>query len=283
MDTDNAPAVLVEHFIITSSFLKRDVEFDIYYPPNYDEITDISLLLINDGQDLRKMVFENILDELYAGNDLRPLLCVGIHCSADRRNEYGTARILDYKGRGTTALAYQNFVFGELMPFIRKASNKDSFKDKSFCGFSLGGLSAMDIVWNHANEFHRLGAFSGSFWWRTVGQNDVLFNEDIHRIMHMQVRKGTYKPWLKFFFETGTLDETADRNNNGVIDAIDDTISLIYELQMKGYDRETDIKYIELADGRHDVPTWAKAFPSFLIWGWGKPKSSTNHYNQHPA
>lgn len=269
MDTDNVPAVLVEHFIITSSFLKRDVEFDIYYPPNYDEVTDISLLLINDGQDLRKMGFENILDDLYTGNDLQPLLCVGIHCSADRRNEYGTARILDYKGRGTTALAYQNFVFGELMPFIRKASNKTSFKDKSFCGFSLGGLSAMDIVWNHANEFHRVGVFSGSFWWRTVGQNDVLFNEDIHRIMHMQVRKGTYKPWLKFFFETGTLDETADRNNNGVIDAIDDTISLIYELQMKGYDRETDIKYVELADGRHDVPTWAKAFPAFLIWGWG--------------
>jgi hypothetical protein len=90
----------------------------------------------------------------------------------------------------------------------------------------------------------------------------------------MQVRKGTYKPWLKFFFETGTLDETADRNNNGVIDAIDDTISLIYELQMKGYNRENDIKYVELADGRHDVSTWAKAFPAFLIWGWGNEMCS---------
>ncbi|MEO7802870.1 MAG: alpha/beta hydrolase-fold protein [Ginsengibacter sp.] len=270
MDTDNAPVVLVEHFIITSSFLKRDVELDIYYPPGFDNTADVSLLLINDGQDLRKMVFENILDDLYAGDTLLPLLCVGIHCSGDRRNEYGTAQILDYKGRGTTALAYQNFVFGELLPFVRKASNKASFKDKSFCGFSLGGLSAMDIVWNHANEFYRVGVFSGSFWWRTVGQHDILFDEDLHRVMHMQVRKGTYKPWLKFFFETGTLDETADRNNNGVIDAIDDTISLIYELQMKGYDRENDIKYVELADGRHDVPTWAKAFPAFLIWGWGQ-------------
>ncbi|MBA2563066.1 MAG: hypothetical protein H0V14_09180, partial [Chitinophagaceae bacterium] len=79
-----------------------------------------------------------------------------------------------------------------------------------------------------------------------------------------------YYPWLKFFFETGTLDETADRNKNGVIDAIDDTISLIYELVLKGYDKETDIKYFEMKDGRHDVPTWGRAFPEFLKWGWGK-------------
>ena len=75
--------------------------------------------------------------------------------------------------------------------------------------------------------------------------------------------------WLNFFFEVGTLDETADRNNNGIIDAIDDTISLIDELVAKGYDREKDIKYVELKEGRHDVPTWAKAFPAFLQWGWG--------------
>jgi esterase/lipase superfamily enzyme len=145
-----------------------------------------------------------------------------------------------------------------------------SFKEKSFCGFSLGALSALDIVWNHPEEFTKIGLFSGSFWWRTVSQDDVLFDEDKHRIMQQQIRNGSYYPWLKFFFETGTLDETADRNKNGVIDAIDDTISLIYELVLKGYDKETDIKYFEMKDGRHDVPTWGRAFPEFLKWGWGK-------------
>ena len=28
--------------------------------------------------------------------------------------------------------------------------------------------------------------------------------------------------------------------------------------------------YLELEDGTHDVATWAKAFPVFLEWGWGK-------------
>ncbi len=66
------------------------------------------------------------------------------------------------------------------------------------------------------------------------------------------------------------MDETADRNNNGIIDSIDDTISLIDELVKKGYDPNKDIYYMELKDGRHDVATWAKAFPQFLKWGWGE-------------
>ncbi|MEO8416960.1 MAG: esterase, partial [Ginsengibacter sp.] len=76
-------------------------------------------------------------------------------------------------------------------------------------------------------------------------------------------------PWLKFFFETGTLDETADRNNNGIIDSIDDTLSLIEELVTKGYNPSGDIRYLEIKDGRHDVATWGRAFPEFLKWGWG--------------
>ncbi len=41
------------------------------------------------------------------------------------------------------------------------------------------------------------------------------------------------------------------------------------ELVLKGYDRVTDIKYLELEDGKHDIATWASVFPEFLKWGWG--------------
>ncbi|HEX3025127.1 MAG TPA: hypothetical protein VHP12_07945 [Chitinophagaceae bacterium] len=54
-----------------------------------------------------------------------------------------------------------------------------------------------------------------------------------------------------------------------MIDSIDDTLDLIVELKTKGY-TEQHIKYLELKDGMHDVVTWAKAFPEFLKWGWGK-------------
>lgn len=268
METIKTPRILSENHILSSAYLNRDVKLDIYLPGNILSAGEVSLLLINDGQNLCEMNFKSIAEENM--DSIEPLLYAGIHCSKDRKNEYGTAGILDYKGRGTKAKAYQQFIFNELIPFIRKTYGIYSFKEKSFCGFSLGALSALDIVWNHPREFSKVGLFSASLWWRTVSQDDDLFDENIHRIMHNKIRSGNYYPWLKFFFETGTKDETADRNNNGIIDAIDDTLSLIDELVLKGYSREKDIKYLELTDGRHDIATWAKAFPEFLKWGWGR-------------
>lgn len=274
MQTENIPQIQMENHSITSIILERDVMVDCYLPTSIDDPTNLRLLIINDGQDLVKMDFKSILSKLYSARKIQPILCVAIHCSANRREEYGTAKILDYKGRGLLAAFYQQFIFEELLPYIRVTYNINSFQDKSICGFSMGGLSALDTAWNHPQEFTRVGVFSGSLWWRTVSQEDPTFDESEHRIMHNQIREGQYCSWLKFFFETGTQDESADRNNNGIIDAIDDTVSLIDELVEKGYDRNNDIKYVELSDGRHDVLTWAKAFPEFLIWGWGSSQRS---------
>ena len=269
MYTQNIEAIITQQYIIDSVFLKREVIIDSYYSKDYFNHSLISLLLINDGQDLRTMEFENILESVYATSNIEPVFCVGIHCSIDRKNEYGTANILDYKGRGAKAGLYTQFVMEELIPFIRTTYNIISFKEKSFAGFSLGGLCALDIVWNHPNEFFKVGVFSGSLWWRDKDQQNPDFNEDTDRIMQRQVREGAYYPWLKFFFEAGTQDEIADRNNNGVIDSIDDALGLIEELKNKGYSYNS-IEYVEMKDGRHDVPTWAKAFPAFLEWGWRK-------------
>lgn len=269
MAKENSVGVITENHVITSAFLKREVKVDCYLPAGFSSLSSISLLLVNDGQDLVTMQFEEILEDLYEKDLIEPLLCVGLHCSSDRKNEYGTANILDYKGRGARAALYTSFIFEELLPFLRKYYAATPFKEKSFAGFSLGGLCAMDIVWNHPADFSLVGAFSGSFWWRDVGQDEENFDENLHRIMHRQVREGGFYPWLKFFFEVGTLDETSDRNNNGIIDSIDDTLDLIGELNKKGYPPSAT-RFLELKDGRHDVPTWANAFPYFLLWGWGK-------------
>jgi enterochelin esterase-like enzyme len=156
----------------------------------------------------------------------------------------------------------------ELLPFIQKHYSLSSFRDVAFAGFSLGGLSAFDIVWNHPAIFEKAGVFSGSLWWRSLDQNDPGYLDDKHRIIHQQVRRGTYNPQHKFFFQCGNMDETKDRNKNGIIDSIDDTLDLVKELVQKGYDREKDIFYLELKDGKHDVETWSRALPVFLTWGW---------------
>lgn len=271
MSAEKTACILVKEHLIQSEHLCRKVVVDFYRPVRFSANAAPALLLINDGQDLRTMHFKEILETLYGANAIEDIFCVGIHCGKDRKNEYGTAKLLDYKGRGARAGLYNRFIFEELLPYIRRVSPVHSFKEKSFAGFSLGGLCALDIVWNHQQEFTKTGVFSGSLWWRDKDQDDKDFNEHTDRIMHRQVREHLNPaPWLKFFFEVGTLDETADRNNNGVIDSIDDTVSLIDELVKKGYHRNSAIKFMELKNGKHDVPTWAKAFPEFLKWGWGK-------------
>lgn len=257
----------LETFELESQFLDRSVRVDCYLPEKLHP--DTSLLLVNDGQDLITMDFSSILLETAKFRPLSSLMCVGIHCGKDRKNEYGTASILDYKGRGAKAILHNRFVLEELLPFLRSHYQITSFRQKAFAGFSLGGLCALDMVWNYPNEFTIAGVFSGSFWWREISQDDPSFDENLHRIMHRQVKEGTYFPWQRFFFEVGTKDETADRNNNGIIDSIDDTVSLIQELKAKGCP-EHNLHYLELEEGRHDVATWAKAFPSFLLWAFGE-------------
>jgi enterochelin esterase-like enzyme len=269
MQMINVSRVYMETTRLTSSFLQREVIVDFYLPKNVAEPSQMSLLLINDGQNMEELGLNALLERLYSEEKIRPLLCVGIHANEDRKMEYGIARHPDYLGRGAKAELFTSFIFRELLPYIHHTYMVTSFREKSFAGFSLGGLMALDIVWNHSNEFSKAGIFSGSFWWRDIDQDDPAYNDDQNRIMQQVVRQGRFHPGLQFFFQCGNMDETMDRNNNGIIDSIDDTIDLISELKKKGYS-ENDIQYMEMTDGKHDIATWARAMPAFLEWGWGK-------------
>lgn len=270
MEIENRTGISVERVELDSAFLDRIVKVDFYLPATINPSQELSLLLINDGQDLVTMGFEKLIDHFHHSNILRPLLCVGIHCGEDRRNEYGMMSSLDYKGRGTKATNYCKFIFEELIPHVYSQFSLKSVKEKAFAGFSLGALSALDIVWNNPGVFQKVGIFSGSLWWRVKDRNDKDFNEASDRLMHRQIRNGAYHPELKFFFQCGEMDEAEDRNKNGVIDSIDDTIDVMRELLAKGYTEGKDMQYFQLKDGRHDVATWARSLPLFLQWGWGK-------------
>ena len=259
--------------------LKRSVRLDIVLPPGYQQTAvPLPILLLNDGQDLKSLRMKAVLDSLYEQRAIRPFVLVAIH-AGDRIQEYGTAAQADYMKRGAKAKLYTDFVLTELLPYIRKHYRvSDDPAQCVFAGFSLGGLSAFDIVFHHPDQFSRAGVFSGSFWWRSK-KFDGNYSDDTDRIMHQLVRSGTYKTNLKFWFEAGTEDETSDRNNNGIIDAIEDTTDLIDELTQKGYRRDgsgqpgsgqpSDIRYVEVLGGEHNQETWSRVMPDFLTWAFG--------------
>lgn len=254
--------------------LQRTVRLDIILPPGYalsDQVYPV--LYLNDGQDLPRLRMTDVLDSLYSQKVIQPFVLVAIH-AGDRIQEYGTAAQADYMNRGSKAALYTDFVLTELLPYSRKHYRVSSEPVQSvFAGFSLGGLSAFDLVFHHPERFGRAGVFSGSFWWRSKS-TEAGYRDETDRIMHDLVRKGPYSPTLKFWFETGTDDETSDRNNNGIIDAIDDTTDLMDELVKKGYQRASnghprDIRYVEVVGGQHNPQTWSNIMPDFLEWAFG--------------
>ena len=269
-DPLNSSNILIENAVIRSKYLHREVKVDFYVPQNIGDHSEISLLLINDGQNLKELGLAQILGSLYAVNAIVPILCIGIHAGHERKMEYGTAIRADYLGRGAKAGLYTLFITRELLPLVYKRFKRFHFKEKAFAGFSLGGLMALDIVWNYPHEFSTAGVFSGSLWWRSLDHKHDDYEDELHRIMHQQIRKGEFHDNLRFFLTTGSLDEAHDRNKNGIIDSIDDTLALIGELESLGYQSERDIHYINYEDGRHDIATWARAMPEFLKWGWSK-------------
>ena len=153
--------LLIEQRAVASMHLKRQVIADVYLPKNIEEPSELSLLIINDGQDLEDMPLAPMLNGLLASGQIQPLLCVGLHCNKYRRDEYGTAAMPDYAGRGVRSAAYQQFIVEELLPFLHTAYRVDSFKEKAIAGFSMGGLSAIDTAWNHPGLFPTVGVFSG--------------------------------------------------------------------------------------------------------------------------
>ncbi|HEY8958289.1 alpha/beta hydrolase [Chitinophaga sp.] len=237
-----------QHFI-NSVHLQRSMQLGSYFTGTSPHI----LLLVNDGQEL-----PGLLPGLPA-----TVLAVGIHADADRKAIYGTAGVPDYMGQGQLAGNYTRFIIDELLPFLQQQYPGLQIVKRAFAGFSLGGLSALDIVWRHPDLFGLAGVFSGSLWWRSKPLGEG-YNDDTDRIMHQLIRAGSYHPGQQFFFECGTADETADRNNNGVIDSIDDTRDLIKELLKKGYKPDKDIFSLEIPGGRHDMATWKTAMDLFL-------------------
>ncbi len=265
--TDTLSPQSIDHYAgFPSTYLAREVVLDIFLPPT-PSATPPRLLLLNDGQNWKALKLARTLQTLYAGGKISPVLVVAIHADKNRMHEYGTAAMADYKHRGSKAAAYTFFLTKELLPFLtKKYQLLDDPSQRALAGFSLGGLSAFDIVWHHPHIFHTAGVFSGSFWWRTPqGPNET---DDQSRIMHRLVAAGTHHPELKLWFQAGTEEEKEDRNNNGIIDVIDDIIDLMDELKALGYS-EDQMHYRELAGGKHHESSWAKMIPEFLEWWEG--------------
>lgn len=240
---------------------------EVFLPRDYATATAASypVLYANDGQDMQCVELARMLDSLQRTGAMRPVLVVAIHATA-RLQDYGTAGVPNAQGLGARADKYEQFLLEELMPAIgARYRVLGGPAQTAVMGWSLGALSAFDLAWRHSDRVGVVGAFSGAFWWRT-NDRDASARQS-SRIMHRRVRETAGRPALRFWFETGLQDESADRDGDGVIDAIQDTEELVLALTAHGYKRGPGLVHLTVT-GRHDLPTWRRMLPEFLLWAF---------------
>ncbi|MBK7434693.1 MAG: hypothetical protein IPI66_12895 [Chitinophagaceae bacterium] len=254
---------------IYSRHLQKHVKLSIISTPMPDDKSEMNLLLLNDGQDLGKFRVKEILDSLYRKKAIQPLLVIGIH-AGDRMREYGVAGLPDYKNNGDKADHYSGFIDDELYPFAKKKATVRKFRSVVMAGCSLGGLSAFDIAWDHADKIDKVGVFSGSFWWRDKDANAAGYSDDVNRIMISKIRSSKKKPHLQYWFSAGGKEENGDRDKDGITDVVDDTRDLVTLIKNKNVCSPDDIRLIEDPNGRHDYADWSNQLPAFLVWAFGK-------------
>ena len=252
-----------------SRHLQRHVKLTIINTPMPDDKSEMNLLLLNDGQDVNKFRVKEIIDSLYSKNLIRPVLVVAIH-AGDRMKEYGVADQPDYMNRGDKAGFYDAFINDELYPFAKKKAGVRKFNSVVLGGCSLGGLSALDVAWNHPDKIDKVGVFSGSFWWRDKDATATDYSDSINRIMLAKLRVSRKKPHLQYWFYVGGKEEDSDRDKDGIIDAVDDTKDLVTLIKSKNICSPGDIIYNEDPNGKHDWPYWSAQLPGFLVWAFGK-------------
>ena len=259
--------------VLASAYLERDVELSLILPPTGLGSAPYPVLYLNDGQDLERLQLQATLNDLYTSETVRPFLLVAIHANDARVQEYGTAAHADFNGRGSRAGSYTEFVIRELLPFVQAQYGAAADPAAAVvAGFSLGGLSAFDMVWHHPEAFARAGIFSGSFWWRQRAVGAGYTPAD--RIMHGLVRARQPHPSHRFWLQTGTLDERNDRTQTGVIDSIEDCLDLLEALIASGMDAHRAIRYVQVEGGHHHPDTWGRVMPDFLVWAFGQEGST---------
>ncbi|MET3931896.1 putative alpha/beta superfamily hydrolase [Lysobacter sp. OAE881] len=289
--------VVVEPFALDATlFAPQGMKTTVYLPPDYATGTRrYPVLYVNDGQDREAVKLRETLQQLIVSGDIRAPIVVAIDMPPDRMGAYGLsdrkagANLVAktrYGGIGTNAHAYSEWLAHTLVPAIDARYRTRTTPDaRAILGWSLGGLNAFNLGWQYPEIFGRVGAFSPSFW----PASDTTDNASMQRTRMAQHMVDASEPrnGARWFFAVGTAEEAADRDGDGIDDAVDDTRDMLdgwnadnggmKGLKQLGYSTNddyaarptrADASLYLLPDGKHEQAAWARMLPVFLRWAY---------------
>ena len=224
-----------EYFSIISKNLTYTIYYRVYTPYNYDNISDIPVIYITDGNeysDERLGSMITVLDNLICEKKIKPVIAVFIDPRSVPNSSGNNRRNIEYSINDK----YVNFVCDELVPFIDANYKTNKTPDnRAILGTSLGGINSAYFGYSRSNVFHLIGINSPAFWYKPEIFDDY--------------QKSVNLP-IKIFISTGTINDTQP-DAKKMKDIFDN----------KGYSN----MYIEVPEG-HSWGNWRARLKNLLIY-----------------
>jgi len=161
---ENVAEGTIDSFTIQSAQLNYKVAYKVYTPAAYENLNNLPVLYVTDGQEYGDEKLGNIFtitDNLIASNKIDPIIMVLI----DPRNPDNIGqnrRMEEY----TLNPSYLSFVAEELIPEIDASYNSNT-EQRAILGTSLGGLNASYFGAERPDLFPMVVAQSPAYWYKT--------------------------------------------------------------------------------------------------------------------
>lgn len=160
-----AKGSLSDYALIKSTNLGYDVQYQVYTPVGYENLSDLPVIYILDGQEYSddKLGASIImLDNLIHLKKIKPVVAVFV--DPRNPNDLDENRRADEFG---TSQDYNDFFVEELISHIEsnyKISTKRN--DTALLGTSLGGLNTTYLGFTNPNTFGKLAIQAPAYWYR---------------------------------------------------------------------------------------------------------------------
>jgi predicted alpha/beta superfamily hydrolase len=244
-----------ENFGSTHLAVSRNVL--VYLPPGYGGNAQqrYPVLYMHDAQNLFNpsdafggvaWEADETAQDLILENEIEPLIIVGIYNSGEKRiDEYTPVKAAGGKmrGRGGEADAYGRMIIEELKPFID--SHYSTRPEREFTGIggsSLGGLVSLHLGFKRPDVFSRVAAISPAVWWAN--------NQIIREVAKMPERIP-----LRIWLDIGRKEGVRIKHQVRAMKEM---------LLAQGWQNDHDLKYLEIANARHEESAWAARFDQVL-------------------
>lgn len=153
---------------IYSRHLQRHVPLKIITTPMPDKKGDMNLLLMNSIELMEAVDAKRILDSVYKTGSIRPLLIVAFE---GNKEDYGFPKTGNQAKDLKEGIQFNEFIMGELYPFIKKKLATRSFYSIATCGFGPSAKNAFYVAFHNDDKITLSGLFYPRF---DAGEIDAL-------------------------------------------------------------------------------------------------------------